>query len=237
MPDVSARLRTRPRLAAAALLSFALVLGLTVAGGALLSLAERPDGSTGIDRSITTWALEHRDHALTTVARVLSTIGSQTVLLPLTGLVALGLVLRRRFAAAGALVLVWAGAVGLYNPSKQIVERPRPPTVLWLTHAGGFSFPSGHATQSLATYAALLLVALVWLPRLRLPGWAIIFVLVAGIGWSRVYLGVHWATDVLVGWCAAAAWLALVVWLRRTAAVTAAADRSPRGSPGPRQRT
>lgn len=237
MSDVSARLTTRPRLAAAALVSFGLVLGVTVASGALLSLAERPNGSTGFDRSITAWAVEHRDHVLTAIARALSTVGSQTVLLPVTGLVALMLVLRRRFAAAGGLVLVWAGAIGLYNLAKQIVGRPRPPAVLWLTHAGGFSFPSGHATQSLATFAALLLVALLWLPRLRPAGWAIVLILAAGVGWSRVYLGVHWATDVLAGWCAAAAWLALVGWLRGAAAVTGAADRFPRGWPGPRRRT
>jgi membrane-associated phospholipid phosphatase len=51
------------------------------------------------------------------------------------------------------------------------------------------------------------------LPTARWPGRAIALGLAVGVGWSRVYLGVHWATDVGAGWLIAAAWLTIVVWL------------------------
>jgi membrane-associated phospholipid phosphatase len=187
------------------LLWFAVVLGGAVASGELLRLAERPDGSTGLDRSITSWSVAHRTHLLTTLAKWLSTVGSQKILLPLVAIVAVALVSRRRFASAGLLLGIWGGAILLYTVAKDIVGRPRPPRELWLTNAGGQALPSGHAVQSLSTFVALALVGSVWSPRARLPGVMLALVLAAGVGWSRVYLGVHWATDVAIGWVIAAA--------------------------------
>jgi undecaprenyl-diphosphatase len=200
------------------LAGFAVVLGCAIVSGELLALLERPDGSTAVDSSITSWAVAHRAHGLTTAARLLSTLGSQMVLLPVTAIVAVMLVSRRRFALAGLLVVAWGGAIGLYSLTKYFVHRMRPPADIWLTSAGRTSsFPSGHATQSSATFLALVLVVAVWLPKTRWPGRAIAVALAIGIGWSRVYLGVHWATDLGAGWLIAAAWVAIVVWLTRAA--------------------
>ena len=106
--------------------------------------------------------------------------------------------------------MIWAGAIELYSLAKHVVDRPRPPMHLWLTSASSSAFPSGHATQSLSTFAALALVSAAVAPIARRPGLALAAVVAAGVGWSRVYLGVHWATDVLAGWLAAACWVALV---------------------------
>jgi undecaprenyl-diphosphatase len=197
-------------------LSFLAVLAVTIGAGELLGLAERPDGSTSFDRSITSWVVDHRASWLTTVARALSTVGSQKLLLPLVAVVAILLVARRAWALAGLLVVLWAGGLELYSLAKHVVGRPRPPMDLWLTSASSSAFPSGHATQSLSTFAALALVCAALLPSARRPALALAVVLAAGVGWSRVYLGVHWATDVLAGWLAAAAWVALVAWLAHT---------------------
>ncbi len=235
------RIITTPPAAVVALLGFVLLFGLGVAAGELLALVEGRDGSTGVDRSITIWAVAHRTDALTTLARGLSTVGSQAVLVPVTAVVAGLLLVRRRFALAGALIVAWGGALGLYTLVKLIVGRHRPPEVLWLAHATSSSFPSGHATQSLATYAALLLVAVVSWPRLRGAGRALVAVLVAvlvvGIGCSRVYLGVHWATDVLGGWLLAVGWLAIVAWIRDALTATARSAQPHQGPRGPRRRT
>jgi membrane-associated phospholipid phosphatase len=184
-----------------------------VAVGELLRLAERADGSTELDRRVTAQVVAHRTDDLTTAARALSLLGSSKVLLPVVASVAFALVWRRRFALASLLVVAWGGSIGLYNVTKVIVDRRRPPPPVRLMSAAGSSFPSGHATQSLATYVALVVIAIGVLPRARVPAWTLAGILVAGVGWSRVYLGVHWATDVGAGWVIAACWITVVVWL------------------------
>ena len=164
--------------------------------------------------------VDHRSPGWTTLARVLSTVGSQAVLAPVTAVVAAALLVRRRFVQAGLLIAAWGGALLLYNLTKGFVQRPRPPSAIWLTNVGkSTSFPSGHATQSLATFAALALIAAAWTSRAAWPGAAMALILAAGVGSSRVYLGVHWTTDVLAGWLIAAAWVASVVWLAGLATV------------------
>jgi membrane-associated phospholipid phosphatase len=218
MAWLARRLTTPTQLMLVTLLLFAVVLGCAITTGELLELAERPDGSTPFDSSITPWVVAHRTAGLTAAARLFSTLGSQAILIPVTAIVTLALVGRRRFVHAGLLVVAWGGAIGLYSLTKHFVQRLRPPMDIWLTNVGRTSsFPSGHATQSLATFVALVLIGAVLLPWARWPGRAIALVLVIGVGWSRVYLGVHWPTDVLAGWLAAAAWIAIVVLLAKTA--------------------
>jgi membrane-associated phospholipid phosphatase len=201
----------------AALGSFAAILACLIAAGLLLRSAERAGGSTPFDASVTSWMVRHRTHALTTLARTLSTLGGQVVLAPLVAVAAVALAARQRLVLVGLLVVTWAGAGGLSTFTKLAVDRRRPPEALWLRHTSGASFPSGHATQSLATYAALAVLAAVLVPRARAlaAALAVVLVLVAGIGWSRVYLGVHWTTDVLAGWVAAAVWAIAVVAIAR----------------------
>jgi undecaprenyl-diphosphatase len=201
--------------------AFGVVLGCAIAAGQLLQLLEKPDGSTSFDASITSWVVAHRTDALTTLAHWLSTVGSQTVLTPAVIVVALLLIRHRRYVPAGTLVVTWGGALGLYSLTKYFVHRPRPPAEIWLTNVGRTtSFPSGHATQSLATFVALAIVCVFWLPRARIAARILAVALAAGVGWSRVYLGVHWATDVGAGWLIAATWIVIVAWLA-TAATTA----------------
>jgi undecaprenyl-diphosphatase len=168
----------------------------------------------------------HRAEPVTTLAKVLTTIGSQTVLVPVVTVLALVLLWRRRFVPAVSLVGVWGGAILLYSLGKYFVGRPRPPAGLWLVQVGGTSFPSGHATQSLATFVALAVVVAHWLRRAPWPGVAVAVVLAAGVGWSRVYLGVHWATDVAAGWLLAAGWLAVVLGYERAYSSAACGSNS-----------
>ncbi|HEY2435784.1 MAG TPA: phosphatase PAP2 family protein, partial [Solirubrobacteraceae bacterium] len=124
-------------------------------------------------------------------------------------------------------------AILLYSLTKLFVHRPRPPSEIWLTHVGkSTSFPSGHATQSLATFLALALVGAAWLSKPRWPGLVLALVLAVGVGWSRVYVGVHWTTDVLAGWLIAAAWITIVLRLARIATLI---EQPPRDEPGDRR--
>jgi undecaprenyl-diphosphatase len=210
---------TPASLVALLLISFAVLLGCAIACGELLELVERPDGSTAFDSSITSWMVAHRTDGLTTLAHALSTVGSQAVLIPVAGVVAAALLVRRRFVLAGLLIAAWAGGISLYSLTKLFVHRQRPPMDIWLTDVGRTtSFPSGHATQSLATFLGLALVGAAWLAKPAWPARLLALLLAAGVGWSRVYLGVHWTTDVMAGWLIAASWITLVLWLARRAA-------------------
>ena len=106
------------------------------------------------------------------------------------------------------------GAWCLFNIIKLAVGRPRPDIGLHVVPASGFSFPSGHATDSSATYLALALLfaATQSSSRLRACGYALALVMIALIGSSRVYLGVHYPIDVVAGWCCGLVWV-LVCWL------------------------
>jgi undecaprenyl-diphosphatase len=204
--------------------AFGVILGCGVAAGKLLKHAEAPNGSTPFDSSITSWMVAHRDAVLTAVARALSAVGSQKVLAPVAALAAVLLLARRRLVATVALVVAWGGAIGLYSLVKHFVMRPRPPADIRLMHVVSSSFPSGHATQSLATFVAVTAVLCAVFLHTRNTVAAVVAVaLAAAVGWSRVYLGVHWTTDVMAGWLVGAAWVSAVLWLSR---------RAPEPAPG-----
>jgi membrane-associated phospholipid phosphatase len=147
----------------------------------------------------------------TAIAHVLSRLGSSLLIGPLA--LACCIALYRKAGPAGALYVAasTAGAVVIFNVDKLLVGRPRPP-VAHLEAAMHSSFPSGHATLSAAFYVALVtVVASRWESRPRAVGLLTAAVLlVAGIAASRVYLGVHYPTDVAAGVLLGGAWSAAV---------------------------
>jgi undecaprenyl-diphosphatase len=113
----------------------------------------------------------------------------------------------------GIPVTLGTGIAGLCKQLlKGIVERPRPDQDLWLVQESGFSFPSGHATGSIVFYIILGLLCARYLFQKRKygQGYVLMTVVVIGIiaiGISRIYLGVHYPTDILGGWCLGSALL------------------------------
>jgi undecaprenyl-diphosphatase len=118
----------------------------------------------------------------------------------------------KRGAAFWVLASVGGGAV-LSNVLKLAIERPRPDLVARLVEVNTPSFPSGHATLAAVTYLTLgaLLSRVEAHRRAKIYVLTVAVVLTFLIGVSRIYLGVHWPTDVLAGWCVGAAW-ALLCW-------------------------
>ncbi len=145
------------------------------------------------------------------VARDLTAFGGPVGLGLVTAVVAGYLALERRF---GLLVFVLASTLsgtvlGLFL--KEIFHRARPHVVPYLTDISTASFPSGHSMLSSVAYltmAALLARAAKAL-HTKIYFLAVAVVLIGLIGCSRVYLGVHYPTDVLAGWCAGSAWAIL----------------------------
>lgn len=147
-------------------------------------------------------------------ARDLTALGGTTVLLLVTAAV-IGFLLIVRKRGNAALVAVATGGGALLGAAlKDVIGRTRPDVVPHAVLVQSASFPSGHAMLSAVTYLtiAALLVPLVPGRGAKAFVIAVTVATVLLIGASRVFLGVHWPTDVLAGWCAGSAW-AMLCWL------------------------
>lgn len=144
----------------------------------------------------------------------ITALGGMTVLSIVTLLVTAYLVLADRWGIALFTFLSVAGGWALSAALKLGVARPRPDIVPHLVEVHDLSFPSGHAMLSAVTYLTLgaLLSRAQPTHAMRVFMMSVAVFLTLIIGLSRVYLGVHYPTDVLGGWCAGATW-ALVCWL------------------------
>lgn len=111
------------------------------------------------------------------------------------------------------LALAMLGAVSLDHFIKLAVARMRPPSQFWTIPALDWSFPSGHATESAAVYRTLAHMFASTQKRLgvKIVTYAIGIVAPFLIGISRVYLGVHWPTDVVAGWALGGMWSVIVL--------------------------
>ena len=144
----------------------------------------------------------------------ITALGGLTVLSLMTIIITGYLLLAKRPAIAIFTFLSVLGGWALSSLLKIGIARPRPDIVPHLVEVHDLSFPSGHAMLSAATYLTLGALLSSALPSriTRLYTIAVAVFLTFIIGLSRVYLGVHYPTDVLGGWCAGATW-ALICWL------------------------
>ena len=193
-----------------------LVIGLLVlaAGGwAFGALAEEvAEGDTGLDNRIADELHEHATRPLTEFFEAVTTLGNGIVLAGVAAIAAYLLARRRYYAEAVLMVLAYVGAQVLSFSLKLAFRRDRPFFTDPLATVSTYSFPSGHATVSIAVYGALCLVLVRRLTGpARVVCVAAAVLLVSLIGFSRLYLGVHFLSDVLAGYSVGLAWLALCV--------------------------
>lgn len=124
------------------------------------------------------------------------------------------LLIQRKRLSAALLVIGLTGGVALSEGLKALFERARPPAAFQAVETLNASFPSGHALLSTVFYLTLGVMLTRAFPRKRLKafvlGSAILIALLIGL--TRVYLGAHWASDVIAGWSIGAAW-AMALWL------------------------
>ncbi len=134
----------------------------------------------------------------------MSAIGYVYGVVPMDIVLVLVLAVRRRLSEGLFAGLAFVGSALLNLGAKQLFARARP--TLWESIApeSSFSFPSGHAMGSMTLAAVLVLLA--WRTRWRWPVAIVASAFVALVGLSRVYLGVHYPSDILAGWTAALVW-------------------------------
>lgn len=178
----------------------------TAAAGAatflLLAGLVRVDGTTGVDQAVYAWLTDHRTQLRTTVALEITALANGAVVAVLAVVAAL-LVRRGRRPELAAVPLVAVPAALIVNyGAKAVFGRDRPDLVEWLTQAGHAAFPSGHALYAAATYLSLAVVVTVGVHAswAKLIVWIGAATLIVAVGLSRIYLGVHWPSDVLAGW-------------------------------------
>jgi undecaprenyl-diphosphatase len=143
----------------------------------------------------------------------ITSLGGTTVLALMAAAV-VGFLLIDGKRAAALLVIVSVGGGALLSSSlKLAIGRPRPDLVVHLVEVHTPSFPSGHAMLSAVVYLTLgaLLSRVEGPPRIKIYVLSLAVTLTFLIGLSRIYLGVHWPTDVLAGWCVGAGW-AVLCW-------------------------
>jgi undecaprenyl-diphosphatase len=196
-PIASAPLtRLRIALAAVVVLAAAAFAGLVVA-------YERRWALVRLDADIAGWLDDHRTHPLVVLFHVVTFAGDNLVLWTVVVVAAVLLARARRIGDA-ALLLVSAAGLDIVNRVlKADVHRPRPGT--GFLHLNTFSFPSGHAAGSSAVYAVIGVMLARRLDRRLAVAYA---ALVAVVCFSRLYLGVHYLSDVLAGLALGLGWAA-----------------------------
>ena len=197
----------------------AVVVALTIGFTEVLEDVLQGDGIAFIDRPVAAWLGTHRDPWLTTAMLAVTSAGSPA------GLVVLGVLVSGVVAlwcrSWLPIVLGLVGGIGILVVvliAKLLVVRGRPPIPFAVVTETGYSFPSGHAagTAVVGLLSAWMLTRYLitwWTPQVMV--WTLAVGLIGVVGLSRVYLGVHYVSDVVAGWLLGAAWVGGVILVGR----------------------
>lgn len=156
------------------------------------------------DRAILLAVHRTANPILDRIALTITPLGVFYGVFPISAVISIGLLYQRRWRSLSYLLVTLLGSALINRSLKVWLHRDRPTFWETLTPHTDFSFPSGHAMSSMSLVAAL--VILTW--GTRWGGWtsAIGGIFVFTIAWTRLYLGVHFPSDVLAGWMISLAW-------------------------------
>lgn len=202
------------------------LIGLALAAGALWSFLniadEMAEGETdALDRRLILVLRNPADlndpigpRTIEEAVRDMTALGGTTLIVVVTALAIAAFAFHKKYkhalVMAGAVLLGWLSS----DAGKFIYDRPRPDLVSHGSYVYSGSFPSGHSTLAAATYLtlAMLVASLESRRRSKALAYGLAGLVLLAVGFSRVYLGVHWPSDVVAGWCLGATW-ALAGWL------------------------
>ncbi|MDB5234221.1 MAG: hypothetical protein JWR44_1214 [Hymenobacter sp.] len=165
-------------------------------------------GSLGFDEPLLNFWHRHATPGLNKLAVGLTVVGNTWPMIGTSLLALLMLLRRRKGRLAGLFALSVGGSMLLTQVIKYAVERARPALWASLRPEHTYSFPSGHAMDTAAIATALGL--LLWEHRAHWLLWLPAPLFSLAVGWARMYLGVHYPSDVLAGWAGAVGWVVLV---------------------------
>jgi len=183
------------------------------AGDGFIDLAEKVHGNNAalqkLDTSIHDWAVRERTSGATTFFTIMTIIGGPAGLAVLLTIIGIILAIRRRWRWLIYLAVTAGGGALLNLELKRYFARARPIAAEMLRRANGYSFPSGHAMGSAVAFGALAYLAFrairSWPAKTAII--AFFYTLLASVALSRVYLGVHWISDVLAGVTVGTVWV------------------------------
>jgi membrane-associated phospholipid phosphatase len=159
--------------------------------------------AAGVDRRVISGLTAARRAPLVALARAVSGLAEPGPVLAILLLAGAGAAWRRDWRAVGQLFPVVAAGTVVRRRLSVVIGRPRPPRSLWLSEPEGFSLPSKHTTLAALTAGASVAAAGGSDRHRRVA----MLAAASLVGSSRVYLGVHWPSDVVAGWLFAVAWL------------------------------
>jgi undecaprenyl-diphosphatase len=164
-----------------------------------------------IDTRVHDWAVARRFTSATSFFDVMSTVGGPVGVAVIAAAALVLLLVRKHMHRVAYLAFTVAGGGALDWELKRYFARARPDVAQMLMRASGYSFPSGHAMGSTVVFGALAYLAFRALDRWRWKAAATAFAitLIAGVALSRVYLGVHWISDVGAGVTAGLLWITM----------------------------
>jgi undecaprenyl-diphosphatase len=200
--------------------------------GVLTWMVVAGTGIVAVDDDVERVVVAHRVGWMTGTLKVATWLGSSLVLWPVVVVVSIVVVWSaRRWKDALFLIVAMGGSVGLSDLVKAWVDRPRPPASVRLIEVSGAAYPSGHAMDALVALAALAsVIGMGWSRGRRGLVFAAAGVITVAVGWSRIYLGEHWLTDVLGSYLLGATWvLVLAAALLTPPAAPARSEPYPPG--------
>lgn len=173
-----------------------------------LAVLVRSGSTRSFDESVIRWIAGHHTRSLDAVMTEITMLGTAIVVMMIAAIASLFLVLTGQKHSAILLFASTLGGIILNGVLKLGFDRPRPTFIVPLVHAAGSSFPSGHATSAAVVYGTVAYLAArlakrKWAPWLVMMG---AFAVIAVISLSRLYLGVHYPSDVLAGIVIGLAW-------------------------------
>lgn len=228
-------------LAVTAAVGAVLVVALTALAGGIYDAVDEGDGVSSLDRPVLEHALTLRSPGLDQGLTWFTHLGGPTGMTVIAAAVTVAMTWRWRSRTPLMLMLITvAGSLAMTLIGKAVIGRVRPPQVDAVPpfeHSP--SFPSGHALNSTAIAGIVAYLMLLHLHRRAARVLAVVLAAcwAVSIGLSRVFLGHHWLTDVMVGWVIGLAWLSLVVTahrlfltVRQRRSIGAPADQAAAGS-------